>query len=236
MERCADDLQWATMYSTPVPEKRKPIGNILSNVVDAATDKPVDPDHFKHRDLVNPSLRDDLGEIFAYHPETTHETVVGGDNADVGPYGTNFDEGRFRNLLADLGKDEHANDVLRTAAYTEAVHQMKIDLEGTPDPATATKVHSEAMGQILGSMDYGAQMGEIGNTQDSDKAHNDDVAQKAGLAKDVVGLIPTGKNPITGIIFDKGTEALIDTWEKSKQVDHTGAAAFDAQPDGKSTM
>src|SRR3546814_14585219 len=86
-----------------------------------------------------------------------------------------------------MGKDEHANDVHGTAAYTEAVHQMKIDLEGTPDPATATKVHSEAMGQILGSMDYGAQMGEIGNTQDSDTAHNDDVAQKARSEERRVG-------------------------------------------------
>src|SRR3546814_2262025 len=76
LERFADALQVATMDDTVDPEERKQIGNILDNVVDSATDKPVDPDDFKHLDLVNPSLRDDLGEIFAYHRSEEHTSEI----------------------------------------------------------------------------------------------------------------------------------------------------------------
>src|SRR3546814_18012072 len=93
LERFADALQVATMDDTVDPEERKQIGNILDNVVDSATDKPVDPDDFKHLDLVHPSLRDDLGEIFAYHSAPTHETLVAGDNAAHAPSGPNLHEG-----------------------------------------------------------------------------------------------------------------------------------------------
>src|SRR3546814_18534730 len=93
LERFADALQVATMDDTVDPEERKQIGNILDNVVDSATDKPVDPDDFQHLDLVNPSLRDDLGEIFAYPSEPTPETFAAGHTPPLRPSRTNHPDG-----------------------------------------------------------------------------------------------------------------------------------------------
>ncbi|WP_110208831.1 DUF6571 family protein [Nocardioides daejeonensis] len=236
-----DLLKTATMTDDPDPATREQVGTILDEIVRSTTtdeqarghDNLVlgddDQSDYKHIDVVDPSLRDDLGSIFAYHSETVHETFLGGDNADVGPYSTSFDEGQLRTLLTDLGKDPDANEYLRVAGYEEAIRQLRGDLDGSTAPHDAVTAHMDALGNLLGATDHGATLADITASEDSDAEHNDTTTERAELAKKIVGLVPTGSNPIVGLGFDSATGGLIDAWEREHQVDHSGDRAYDSQ-------
>ena len=220
---------------------RNQIGDILDEIVhSSATDEQAqghdnrllgddDTSDFKHTDVINPELREDLATIFGYHAETMHETFVGGDNDDVGPYGTSFDEGEFRTFLSDLGKDPEANEIIRTAEYQESVRQLKTELADHHSPNDVVTTTMDAMGNVLGSMDYGAAKSDIAASEDSDSSHNESTTKSADLARDLVGLIPTGKSPIVGFGFDTVTGGIIDAWEQANQVDHVGDREYDSQ-------
>ncbi|KRF15426.1 hypothetical protein ASG90_12060 [Nocardioides sp. Soil797] len=242
ISRLGDVLQTATMEAPDDSATRDQIGNILDEIVHStATDEEArghDNLHVTddkttdvaHSDVVDPALRQDLGRILAYHSETTHDTFEGGDNSDVGPYGTNFNEGELRTLLADLGKDPQANEDIRVAGYEETVRQLKTDLGGHQrDPGDSVETHMDSLGNIMGAVDYGAANSEITASEDSDTTHNEDVSKKADIARDLVGMIPTGKNPVVSYGFDTATGSLIDGWEKQNQVDHSGDRDYDSQ-------
>lgn len=236
-----DSLRSATMEAPPDEATRHQIGDILDEMVHSvATDEQArghdnrlfgddDTTDFAHTDIIDPALRDDLGQIFAYHSETMHETFVGGDNDNIGPYGTSFDEGEFRLFLSDLGKDPDANEYLRVAEYEEAVRQLKGELSDQRTPTDAVNTHMDALGQILGATDYGAAVSDIAASEDSDSDHNQTTSNRADFARDIVGLIPTGKSSIVGFGFDALTGGLIDAWEESNQVDHSGDRDYDSQ-------
>ena len=63
------------------------------------------------------------------------------------------------------------------------------------------------MGKILGSLDYGAVRSDIQEATSADtEGHNEEARKQASLARDIVGLIPTGKSPIVGALADAGFE------------------------------
>ena len=48
------------------------------------------------------------------------------------------------------------------------------------------------------------------------------MTSKADLARGVVDLIPTGKNPLVGAATSAGLGSLISGWEEANEVDHIG--------------
>lgn len=229
-----DALQAATMDGSVDAGDRTQVRDILEETVHSlATDEAVhghdnrhldddDTKPFSEMDWIDPALRDPLANILGYHAETLHETMEVRSGEPLGPYGVRWDENELIKVLADIGKDPTANETLREAEYAEAIHQIKSSLPGSGDPSLVTENHARAMASILSSLDYGAVRSDIVESTTADEEHNTSVSDKAGIARELVGFIPTDKIPLGGFVGDKVFEGLIGAWEEANQVDHVG--------------
>ena len=177
---------------------------------------------FSETDWVRPALRDDIAEILGHHSETLHQTFENGSGEPVGPYDVRWDDKELTRVLADLGKDPSANDTLRQAEYAEAIHQMKSGMEGYDQPGLVAENDGRALAKVMSALDYGAVRSKIEESTTADESHNSSVTSKADLARGIVDLIPTGKNPLVGAATDAGLGSLISGWEEANQVDNIG--------------
>lgn len=224
-------------------EERKKVGRLLDDIVTStAQDNELVQDGEKKTeapadvDAIRPELRDDLGEIFGHHAETMHESMAGTrrneDGSDAfGPYSTTFDEGSMRRFLFDIGKDPEAYQTLRQAEYAQVVGELEADLKGPPhNPDYIISSHLGGMSDVFGALDYGADKGQILDTLTEDTKHNEEVGKKAGIAREIAGLIPmdaAGKVvPGAGWALDHGVNSAIDSWEKANLHDRSGAEEY----------
>ncbi|MEU0316612.1 WXG100 family type VII secretion target [Nocardioides sp. NPDC006273] len=238
-----DALKAATMDDSVDDGDRKQIGHLLDDIVTStAQDNSLAQDS-AHKtenpgsvDAIRPELRDDLGEVFGFHAETMHESMssareISGDGS-FGPYGATYSEGDMRRFLLDLGKDPEAYETVRHAEYAETQRQLTADLnDGKADLDRLVNEHTGGMSDILGALDYGANKADILDTLTADKEHNDDVSKKAGIAREIAGLIPTDVAsktvPGAGWALDKGVSSAIDAWEQANLHDRTGQTTYD---------
>lgn len=158
---------------------------------------------------------------------------VGAEGGDTfGPFDTTFEEGEMRRFLIDIGKDADAYETLRQAEYAEAIRQLDGELKPPQDPNFSIANHIGGMGDIQGALDYGANKGGLLDALSEDAEHNAEVGRKAGIAREIAGLIPTDAAskvvPGAGWALDKGVSSAIDSWEKANLHDHAGAEAYDA--------
>ncbi|MER7608818.1 WXG100 family type VII secretion target [Nocardioides sp. NPDC127503] len=237
-----DALKAATMDDTIDEGDRKQIGHLLDDIVTStAQDDALSQDNEDKTknpadvDAIRPELRADLGQIFGFHLETLHESMSSStitEGGKSGPFGTTYSEGDMRRFLLDLGKDPEAYETVRQAEYAEAQRQMIEDLKGhTDDAAVIASQHAGGMGDILGALDYGANKADILDTLTKDGEHNDDVSQKAGVARFIAGQLPTDAAskavPGLGWALDTGINSAIDSWEKANLHDHAGQTTYD---------
>ena len=237
-----DALKAATMDDTFDEGDRKQIGRLLDDIVTSTAqddalhqdddDKTTNPADV---DAIRPELRGDLGQIFGYHSETLHESMSSTtitEGGKSGPFGTTYSEGDMRRFLLDLGKDPEAYETVRQAEYAEAQRQIIEDLKGHKDDAQViASQHAGGMGDILGALDYGANKADILDTLTKDGEHNDEVSQKAGVARFIAGQLPTDAAskavPGLGWALDTGINSAIDSWEKANLHDHAGQTTYD---------
>ena len=233
-EYLGDALKSATMDDPGDSASREQVRDILEETVhslagdeqvsghgnlDLGDDKTTS---FSETDWVRPGLRDDIADILGHHSETLHQTFENGSGEPVGPYDVRWDDKELTRVLADLGKDPSANETLRQAEYAEAIHQMKSGMEGYDQPGLVAENDGRALAKVMSALDYGAVRSEIEESTTADETHNSSVTSKADLARSVVDLIPTGKNPLVGAATDAGLGSLISGWEEANQVDHIG--------------
>ncbi|MET1058562.1 MAG: DUF6571 family protein [Nocardioides sp.] len=233
-EYLGDALRSATMDDPVDGPSREQVRDILQETVHAiASDEQVSghgnldlgddtTTSFSETDWVRPGLRDDLADILGHHSETVHQTFENGGGEAVGPYDVRWDDKELTRVLADLGKDPSANETLRHAEYAEAIHQMKSGMEGYDQPGLVAENDGRALAKVMSALDYGAVRSEIEESTTADEDHNTSVTGKADLARGIVDLIPTGKNPLVGAVTDAGLGSLISGWEEANQVDHIG--------------
>ena len=234
VEYLGDALRSATMDDPTDPGAQGQVRDILRDAVHSlGADETVrghddrhldqgDTTPFSETDWVNPALRDDLAAILGHHSETLHQTFEADSGEPVGPYDVSWDGKELTRVLADLGKDPTANETLRQAEYAEAIHQMKAGMQGYDDPGLVAENDGRALAKVMSALDYGAVRSDLHESTAADQAHNEDVSNKAALASQVVGLIPTDKIPGVGFVADAGLEKLISAWEEANQVDHIG--------------
>lgn len=235
-------LKAATMDDSIDEGDRKQIGHLLDDIVTSTAqddalnqdgkDKTENPAEV---DAIRPELRADLGKIFGFHSETLHESMSSTSITETGksgPFGTTYSEGDMRRFLLDLGKDPEAYETVRQAEYAEAQRQMIDDLKAHKDDAAViASQHAGGMGDILGALDYGANKADILDTLTKDGEHNDDVSQKAGVARFIAGQLPTDAAskavPGLGWALDTGINSAIDSWESANLHDHAGQTTYD---------
>ena len=233
-EYLGDALKSATMDDPTDGPSREQVRDILQEAVHSiASDEAIrghgnldlgddDTTPFSETDWVRPGLRVDLADILGHHSETLHQTFENGSGEPVGPYDVSWDDKELTRVLADLGKDPFANETLRLAEYAEAIHQMKSGMESYDHPGLVAENDGRALAKVMSALDYGAVRSDIEESTGADEEHNTSVTGKADLARSVVDLIPTGKNPLVGAVTDAGLGSLISAWEEANQVDRLG--------------
>lgn len=190
-------------------------------------------DPFSETDVVDPDVREDLGNILAKYMPSVHRAM--GPDAELEPDTPDFlfddaqlnlggEDGKLPTqlLLADLAKDDDARDVLKTSSNAWMVDRLNHDLHGVTDPSdieARTTATAGVNSSVLGAIDFGSSRDERHTQVTSDEKHNDMVDAYTDLASSLLGDIPkSGNVPLLGWFTDQATEGIKD----SLHVDHTG--------------
>ena len=190
---------------------------------------------FADNDLIRPELRDSMGNIMSAYIVDVNQNIAAGQPTTSESF--RADQTHLLRFLADLGKDETAQQTVAAAEAVYAAGMYDHILSGRQNPdadlqgnLNAMQVVSHNYGSVLGNRDYGAALEHHATSDQKDETHNTSVENRykviGPLVETVVGAasarVPGGSDLINGFAGN-----VLSDLEESAKVDNQGRAAYE---------
>lgn len=249
IDRFGVALERATT-ETPGPEARRLFESIVYEInadeqakgykdgerIPADNEKGADTKAFRDNNLIDPQIRDSMGNIVAAHIVDVNLNMNAGDIVVEGE-SVEVDKGHLTRFLADIGKDEgaHATIALAEAVYAASAYEEIVSGRQNPDDDINGRVRamenvSHRYGGVMGALDFGAAEGAHANREAVDAQHNknaENLFKVIGpLTEGVVGAAATPV-PGAGDLANGFVEQVMDDLEESMKVDNQGKTTFE---------
>ncbi|GAA1643327.1 hypothetical protein [Actinoplanes couchii] len=243
LDRFGEALERATI-DHPGEESRRLIESIIfeTNVDEEAQgaangEKPEEgkTTDFTNTNLVEPQLRDSMGNIMAAYIGDVNENIALNQPVTRGSFQVAQDD--LTRFLADLGKDEKAHEAIGKAEslYTAAMYDQI--LAGQVDPGNtlrgdldAMKVVSHNHGSVMGVIDHGAGLAQHQTSADLDQKINASIEDKykiLGPVSEAVSSVATDRVPGASDLVNGVVGEMLSQMEESEKVDGTGRTNFE---------
>jgi hypothetical protein len=184
-------------------------------------------------DLMHPALRGSVANIMADYIWDVNRAMSPGGSATPGGRGAEFSNLHMLRTLADLGREDATYDTVAgaQAVYTAASYdfylsgQANLDPDGLDGRLNAAHQVAARHGAVMGTLDYGANNGEILDQDQRDTRDNAEVRSRfavAGFIVDevtgrTVGAVPIVGGPASGFI-----SGVLDQAEQAAQQNNSG--------------